>query len=106
MRTHLLILAGTTEATDLAKLVAAANIPATLSYAGRVERTKPQPLPKRIGGYGGAQGLATYLRAENVTHVIDATHPFASQMSVNAINACHETGTQLCALVQVPQKRI
>ena len=41
MRTHLLILAGTTEATDLAKLVAAANIPATLSYAGRVERTNP-----------------------------------------------------------------
>ena len=93
-------MAGTTEATDLAKLVAAANIPATLSYAGRVERTKPQPLPKRIGGYGGAQGLAAYLRAENVTHVIDATHPFASQMSVNAINACRETGTQLCALTR------
>ena len=100
MRTHLLILAGTTEATDLAKLVAAANIPATLSYAGRVERTKPQPLPKRIGGYGGAQGLAEYLRAEKVTHVIDATHPFASQMSVNAINACRETGTKLCALTR------
>ena len=100
MRTHLLILAGTTEATDLAKLVAEANIPATLSYAGRVERTKPQPLPKRIGGYGGAQGLAVYLRAEKVTHVIDATHPFASQMSVNAINACRETETQLCALTR------
>ena len=100
MRTHLLILAGTTEATDLAKLVAKANIPATLSYAGRVERTKPQPLPKRIGGYGGAHGLAKYLRAQKVTHVIDATHPFASQMSVNAINACSETGTQLCALTR------
>ena len=100
MRTHLLILAGTTEATDLAKLVAEANISATLSYAGRVERTKPQPLPKRIGGYGGAQGLAEYLRAEKVTHVIDATHPFASQMSVNAINACRETGTHLCALTR------
>ena len=84
----------------MAKLVAEANIPATLSYAGRVERTKPQPLPKRIGGYGGAQGLAEYLRAEKVTHVIDATHPFASQMSVNAINACRETGTQLCALTR------
>ena len=65
-----------------------------------MERTKPQPLPKRIGGYGGAQGLAEYLRAEKVTHVIDATHPFASQMSVNAINACRETGTQLCALTR------
>jgi precorrin-6A/cobalt-precorrin-6A reductase len=100
MRTHLLILAGTTEATDLAKLVAEANIPATLSYAGRVKRTKPQPLPKRIGGYGGAQGLAEYLLAEKVTNVIDATHPFASQMSSNAIKACSETGTQLCALTR------
>ena len=44
--------------------------------------------------------MAEYLCAEKVTHVIDATHPFASQMSVNAINACRETGTQLCALTR------
>ena len=97
---NLLILAGTTEATDLAKLVAQAGIDATLSYAGRVERTKPQPLPKRIGGFGGARGLAEYLRQEEITHVIDATHPFASQMSLNAIQACGDTQTQLIALTR------
>lgn len=57
-----------------------------------------QPLPTRIGGFGGAKGLATWLRAEGITHVVDATHPFAVQMSRNAAAACAATGMPLAAL--------
>ena len=38
----------------------------------------------RVGGFGGPEGLAAYLRAEGVATVIDATHPFAERMSWSA----------------------
>ncbi|MFY2824643.1 cobalt-precorrin-6A reductase [Ruegeria sp. MALMAid1280] len=98
--THLLILGGTTEANALAQTVAEQGIPATYSYAGRVENPRPQPLPVRVGGFGGAKGLASYLRDHAVTHVVDATHPFAAQMSGNAVAACHETGVPHAALTR------
>jgi len=100
MSPTLLILGGTTEATALAQLVADRGIDATLSFAGRVARPNPPPIPMRIGGFGGAEGLADYLRAERITHVIDATHPFAAQMSRNAVAACDMTGVPLIALTR------
>ncbi|WP_298855098.1 cobalt-precorrin-6A reductase [uncultured Paracoccus sp.] len=100
MAQNLLILAGTTEATALARAVAARGIPATLSYAGRVERLPPQSLPHRVGGFGGAEGLARYLSDAAISHVIDATHPFAVQMSRNAVSACASTGVPLIALTR------
>lgn len=98
--THLLILGGTTEANALAKAVAEKGIPAIYSYAGRVDNPRPQPLPVRVGGFGGPEGLAGYLRDHEVTHVIDATHPFAAQMSGNAVAACRETDVPLAALTR------
>ena len=71
-----------------------------VSFAGRVARPLRQPLPQRVGGFGGADGLADYLRAEKITHVIDATHPFASQMSHNAVRACVKAGVPLLALTR------
>ncbi len=76
------------------------GVPATYSYAGRVDNPRPQPLPVRVGGFGGAQGLAQYLWDHAITHVIDATHPFAAQMSLNAIAACRDTGLPLAALTR------
>lgn len=67
------------------------------SYAGRTATPVAQPLPTRIGGFGGAEGLAAYIRSEGITHLIDATHPFAARMSLNAITACAATGTPLLA---------
>ena len=75
---------------------------AVFSYAGRTDTPVEQPLPTRIGGFGGAEGLAGYLRTERITHVVDATHPFAAQMSRNAISACKDTATPLCAFERVP----
>ncbi|AMY67322.1 cobK, cbiJ [Frigidibacter mobilis] len=60
------------------------------------------PLPCRVGGFGGAEGLAAWLRAEAVHAVIDATHPFAAQISTNAIAACAQAGVPLIALERAP----
>ncbi len=105
MRPNLLILGGTTEASALASLVAERGIDATLSYAGRVERPRPQPVTHRIGGFGGAAGLAAWLGGQRITHVVDATHPFAAQMSRNAVAACADAGVPLVALVRPPWTR-
>jgi len=99
---NLLILGGTTEATALCKLIDAEGIAATVSFAGRVERPARHPVPRRIGGFGGVEGLEAYLAEHAVTHLIDATHPFAAQMSANAVAACAETRTPLIALTRAP----
>lgn len=78
--------------------MAAAGLPAVLSYAGRTAAPRAQPVPLRIGGFGGAEGLARYLRETGISRVVDATHPFAAQISRNAIAACAETATPLLAL--------
>src|SRR5690606_36313710 len=100
MRPNLLILAGTTEATALACALSKRGLAATLSFAGRVARPLPQPLPQRIGGFGGPEGLAAWLQAHRITHVIDATHPFAVQMSRNAVAACARADVPLLALTR------
>jgi precorrin-6A/cobalt-precorrin-6A reductase len=97
---NILILGGTTEASALAQALALRGDRAVLSYAGRVASPKPQPVPTRVGGFGGAAGLAAYLRAQRVTHLIDATHPFAARMSANAVAAAATTGVPLIALTR------
>ncbi|WP_298397910.1 cobalt-precorrin-6A reductase [Sphingobium sp.] len=97
---NILILGGTTEASALARLLAERGETATLSYAGRVHNPRPQPVPMRVGGFGGADGLAAYLRRERVTHLIDATHPFAATMSGNAVMAARKTDVPLIALTR------
>nr|WP_237072798.1 cobalt-precorrin-6A reductase [Pseudaestuariivita rosea] len=99
---NLLILGGTTEATALSGAVHQAGLRAVISFAGRVERPVRQPIDRRIGGFGGVEGLVSYLQDQRVTHVIDATHPFAAQMSRNAIAACAQTGMPLIALTRAP----
>lgn len=76
------------------------KIAGIVSYAGRVARPLRQPLPQRVGGFGGAPGLEAFLRAERISHVIDATHPFAVQMSRNAVAACAAAGVPLIALTR------
>jgi precorrin-6A/cobalt-precorrin-6A reductase len=96
--TRILLLGGTTEASRLARALADRGMDAVFSYAGRTDAPVAQPLPMRVGGFGGVEGLAEYLRREGISHVVDATHPFAAQMSRNAIAACEVTGTPLIAL--------
>ncbi len=78
--------------------MAAAGMAAILSYAGRTQTPRPQPVPLRIGGFGGAEGLAAWLRAHGIRRLVDATHPFAARISANAALASAATGIPLLAL--------
>ena len=97
---HILVLGGTLEASALSRDLADRGERAVLSYAGRVARPRAQPVAVRVGGFGGAAGLAKHLREHAVTHVVDATHPFAARMSANAVAACADTGVPLLALTR------
>ncbi|MGQ0683104.1 cobalt-precorrin-6A reductase [Bradyrhizobium sp.] len=103
--TRALILGGTADANQLAEALAHVGLDAIYSYGGRTRAPAGQPLPTRIGGFGGVAGLAEYIRQEGITHVIDATHPFAAEMSRNAVAACAETGTPLIAVERAPWAR-
>ncbi|WP_237716080.1 precorrin-6A/cobalt-precorrin-6A reductase, partial [Rubrivivax gelatinosus] len=63
-------LGGTTEASRLAAAFARDGVEAVFSYAGRTAAPVAQPLPIRVGGFGGAEGLAAWLRAEGISHVV------------------------------------
>ena len=92
----MLILGGSTEASALASALAGhSDVAATLSLAGRVREPAPQPLPTRVGGFGGVEGLASYLRDEGIRLLVDATHPFAATMSANAREAARLAGVLL-----------
>lgn len=86
----------------MALALAQARVDAVYSYAGRTETPVAQPLPVRIGGFGGVDGLVSYLRAEHISHLIDATHPFAARISQNAAEACGVTGIPMIALERPP----
>ena len=86
---RLLILGGTAQASALGEALARQPaIDATLSLAGRTQTPDASPLKTRSGGFGGAAGLAAYLTRQGVEAVIDATHPFAAQISAHAVAAC------------------
>ena len=74
---RILILGGTGEARELAAALVAAGTDVISSLAGRVREPRLPDGPVRVGGFGGADGLAAFLREEGITQVIDATHPFA-----------------------------
>lgn len=96
---NLLLLGGTAEARELATgLAARRDIVTTLSLAGATRRPRAMPVPVRRGGFGGIAGLARYLVAQDIDHVIDATHPFAATMSANADAACRASGGMLWRL--------
>lgn len=98
-----LILGGTGEAAALAEHLAAhRDLRVINSQAGRTARPGAVAGELRRGGFGGAAGLAAYLTAEDVALVIDATHPFAAQISDHAVAACHEAGVPLLRLCRPP----
>ena len=103
---NILILGGTTEASTLARLLIARPWPATLSLAGRTRDPIPQPIPTRIGGFGGPPGLVAYLREHQIDALIDATHPFAAQMTRHAAQAAALTNTPLLAIHRPAWERI
>jgi precorrin-6A/cobalt-precorrin-6A reductase len=103
---RVLILGGTSEAVQLAE--ACAEVPdleITTSLAGRTRTPCAPPGALRIGGFGGADGLERYLRAQGIDRLVDATHPFALQIGRNAVQACRAAGVPRLRLLRPPWQR-
>jgi precorrin-6A/cobalt-precorrin-6A reductase len=100
---RVLILGGTTEARILGeRLATRGRLDVTLSLAGRTAQPVPHAVPLRVGGFGGAAGLADYLLTNKIDALIDATHPYASAISANAAEAAKKTGVAFIALRRSP----
>jgi precorrin-6A/cobalt-precorrin-6A reductase len=96
-----LVLGGSSEARALATRIAAdPRLEGVISLAGRTSAPLAHDLPTRVGGFGGVEGLSRYLLEERITHVVDATHPFAARISANARAACAAAGVPLLVLTR------
>ena len=105
-KTRLLLLGGTTEALALAEALATdARLEVITSLAGRTVAHRLPPGELRVGGFGGAAGLAAYLKARAIALVVDATHPFAATISRNAALASREAGVPRLQVVRPPWSR-
>jgi precorrin-6A/cobalt-precorrin-6A reductase len=90
---RVLILGGTSDAAKLARALAGLpGIEVVSSLAGRTGTVPDLPGQVRVGGFGGAEGLALFLRTEGIDRVVDATHPFAARISAHAAEACAALG--------------
>ncbi len=106
MAEKILILGGTAEAADLAAGLVAQGNNVTSSLAGRTREPLPLAGKVRTGGFGGAKGLAQYLRENAFDRLIDATHPFAKQISANAREAAALTGIAFEQRTRAPWPRL
>jgi precorrin-6A/cobalt-precorrin-6A reductase len=103
---RVLVLGGTAEASLLAeRLARRRDIAAIFSFAGRTESPRQPPIPFRIGGFGGIDGLSDFLLAERIDAVVDATHPFAARISEHAASACERARVPLVALTRPAWER-
>ncbi|SFW71292.1 cobalt-precorrin-6A reductase [Amycolatopsis australiensis] len=96
----ILILGGTGEARKLAEELVTREVRVVSSLAGRVARPRLPIGEVRLGGFGGVDGLAAWLRENDVKAVVDATHPFAERIGANAAEAAGRTGTPLLRLAR------
>ncbi|TQV78428.1 cobalt-precorrin-6A reductase [Denitrobaculum tricleocarpae] len=100
-KTRVLILGGTGEATHLAELMDKHDrFEIVSSLAGRTRDPALPPGQVRSGGFGGIAGLANYLRDDTIGAVVDATHPYAAQISDNAVHACKAVNLPLLQLLR------
>ena len=100
---RVLILGGTSEAAEIARRLAdQRDLSVISSLAGRVNQPKIPDGPVRIGGFGGVDGLISFLRNERIGAVIDVTHPFAARISASAESACSQLGLPLIAFSRAP----
>ena len=102
-RLRVLVLAGTLEARELCgELAELDGIDATASLAGVVSSPSDYPVPVVSGGFGGIEGLAAALRHRRIDLLVDATHPFAATISINAVGAAKLAGVRIARLRRPP----
>lgn len=101
--TRVLLLAGTSEAAALARLLAERpDIEVMASFAGHTSSPTPLPCPTRTGGFGGVEGLSRHLRTGGYHLVVDATHPFAGVLPHNVATAAIGAGVPRVRLIRPP----
>ncbi|MCB5197753.1 cobalt-precorrin-6A reductase [Loktanella sp. TSTF-M6] len=88
----LLLLAGTGDARRLAQGLADSDVPAIASLSGATRQANALPLPTRIGGFGGEAEFRDFLSTQGITAVLDATHPFASRITLRTAAVCRDVG--------------
>ena len=96
----MLILGGTAEARALAAALVTAGVDTLSSLAGRVADPTLPAGRVRIGGFGGVEGLASFLARDRVRVLVDATHPFATTISTHAVAAADLAGVPLLQLAR------
>lgn len=101
----ILILGGTKEAAELAEKLVREGHDVTSSLAGRTKEPKPIAGKLRTGGFGGINGLADYLKTHQFDKLIDATHPFAKQISENAKLAAENIAIEFEVRTRKPWQR-
>ncbi len=104
---RLLILGGTGDAVQLAAQTV--NIPGLetiTALAGRTSQPGAVPSAVRMGGFGGETGLVEYLQMMAIDLLIDATHPFAAQISWNAARAAVRVGIPRLILIRPGWERL
>ncbi len=100
---RVLVLGGSSEASQLAGMLAErGDIRSELSFAGRTKAPVAPPIPYRVGGFGGPDGLAAYVAQHGVDILVDATHPYAERMSRNARLAAERARIPLIVLSRPP----
>ncbi|HWK40160.1 MAG TPA: cobalt-precorrin-6A reductase [Hyphomicrobium sp.] len=100
---RILVLGGTTEASALVRRLAGdTRFSVTLSLAGRTAAPQRHPVETRIGGFGGAAGLARWARDSGIDAIVDATHPFAARISSNAVEAARLCDIPIASVVRAP----
>ncbi|TNC50450.1 cobalt-precorrin-6A reductase [Rubellimicrobium rubrum] len=95
---RLLLLAGTSEARQLAAILAAEGFPAIASLAGATRTPAPLALPTRHAGFGGMEGFEAFVVDQRIGAVIDATHPFAARITQRTHDVCVRMGVPLLRL--------
>lgn len=97
----LLLLAGTAEAKRLAWGLADSGLKIVASLAGATRSPEPLPVPTRIGGFGGEDAFRAYLKENKITAVVDATHPFADQITDRTARVCAELDLPYCQILRL-----
>ena len=92
---RILLLGGVGDALAIARRLAPQDI---YSLAGLGKVPADLPCQVRVGGYGGAEGLAAFMAAEGINLLLDITHPYAAQISANAARAAELSGVPCWAL--------
>ena len=103
---RVLILGGTAEARALAAALADRGTPVVTSLAGRTTTPADLPGELRTGGFGGPDGLVRVLQQDSISHLVDATHPFAARIGRHAASACTRAGLPRLRLLRPPWRKL